>query len=547
MKKSSSRVINIDSQDLSNVTNSYNYPTLSPSTFFAILNGNFFKSGFIFVYCNRSDFKLCLVLCHLLAINPFHSVSVYCGSSQLRFNFFGSIVYLLVFSAYSFLVAFFALLSLAFSIFLVAFSSSPEFNSYLDFDACIYWTSSFYRSSLRGGSIGHIKGVLSVLDKNLKVSLFSTRNFFSELSDSSNHNEFIPYSYPPFVFPDIDIYALAVSFHQSVSFFFRLTSFSSVRSNSFFIYTRLSRGGFAAAIASFILRVPLIVEYNGSEVSISNLYSENFHFFAFISRLSEHLLLKRASRVVTVSEVLANELAVRYPNKSIRWYPNCADKRLLSFDSVYSPNVLSFSYVSTFGRWHGAELIPLAVNHILENSHAFPLDNIPDFIFQIVGGGISYGKFCDSISSLNLQKYFLLHGFLPHDQALRIISESQFSLLPTSRPKDDSLFIGSPTKLFEYMSLASIPIASNVGQQSSIVFPALSFPLLSSTSVHPQFPSHSPDYIGLTFEADCFQALGEAIYFALSNYSSISSLHQNCRNKVLSSYTWETNVRKLLT
>ena len=524
---------------------SSHYSSLSPSNCISIVKLNIFKKGSIHFVCNDDEIKLCSLLCHLLAINPFQSVSIQNLSPPVtKFNIFYSSAFLLIFFIYTILYILLGFALLFIGSLLGSYIRPQKFNSLATYRHCIYFTSSLIRPSLRGGAIGHIKGVLSVINSHMPVSLFSTRDFFSELPISNFPRKFVQYFYPEFIIPDIDIYALAVSFHQILAFCRNFSCFSLFASKQVFIYTRFSRGSFAAALISSFFRLPLVVEYNGSEVSISKLYSTYNYPFSFLSLYAENFVLNSASRVVTVSEVLANELSCRYPDKTIKWYPNCADLKLTAVTPNRPRDYISFSYASTFGRWHGADIIPISLDYMIKHPLLYPSQNLPKFKFHIVGNGITYANFIDLITRLSLDDFFELHGSLPHEETLRIISDSHFSLLPTSRPIDDSPFIGSPTKLFEYMALGSIPIASNLDQQFSVIYPSLSFSdpslfLNSSSTI-------CDDLMGLVFEADSYRAFADALYFACSNYKSISHVHANCRSRVVASFTWDANVSNLL-
>jgi glycosyltransferase involved in cell wall biosynthesis len=187
-------------------------------------------------------------------------------------------------------------------------------------------------------------------------------------------------------------------------------------------------------------------------------------------------------------------------------------------------------------------LIPEAVSFLLNNPIDFPLNQLPQFKFDIVGEGLQYPVFLESINIHSLSPYFQLHGFLSHAAALECISGSQFSLLPTLAPTDGSDFIGSPTKLFEYMALGSIPIASNVGQQSRI----LNQSVQPSSFISSSFSTPPLDCCGIIFQHDSVCSLARAIYYAIANYQSLDFMRHNCRARVENLYTWQRHVRHLL-
>jgi len=518
-------------------------PHVTPSALFLLVSKYILSSSCIHVHVDNYNLPAARIVCSVLSLNPFLQIT--CFDSNLRSSRYFALLsgfFLTLVSAYSLLYLCLALISIALLLLLSIIVRPPLYSSQHDYCNCIYITSANIDPSLRGGSIGHIKGVLYELTCSLGVLLFSTRNFLAEI-EACLPASYLKYTYPTFLLPDFDLYALSASFHQTLSFFAAFTPFRKSLPVNSFIYTRLSRGSFAAALIAFLLRIPLVVEYNGSEVRMSRLYSGLSYPLSFLSILAEYITLRLASRIVTISQPLALDLKYRFPHYCIKWYPNSVSSTLLLNPlTPPSPGNVSFSYVSTFGRWHGAELIPEAVRFLLTNPIEFPINGLPNFQFNIIGEGLQYPIFLESIYKYGLAPYFHLHGFQSHDSALDSISRSQFSLLPTLAPVDGSNFIGSPTKLFEYMALGSIPIASNVGQQSYILSDSIQ---PSSFMTLPySLPSH--DCCGIIFSQGSIISFARAIHYALANYDSLDFMRHNCRARVAKLYTWQTHVDHLL-
>ena len=77
-----------------------------------------------------------------------------------------------------------------------------------------------------------------------------------------------------------------------------------------------------------------------------------------------------------------------------------------------------------------------------------------------------------------LKKYIkqgkvIFTGKIPQDQAPDYLSACDAFLCPTQPNADGTRFFGSPTKLFEYMSMAKIIIASDLEQLSEVISPAI--------------------------------------------------------------------------
>ena len=95
-----------------------------------------------------------------------------------------------------------------------------------------------------------------------------------------------------------------------------------------FVYQRLSTHSHVGARLSRALSVPLVVEYNGSEVWVARHWGRSLRYERLALR-AEEVLLSHAHVVVTVSDVLRNELLERGVDKQrIVVYPNCVDAEL---------------------------------------------------------------------------------------------------------------------------------------------------------------------------------------------------------------------------
>src|SRR5262249_894340 len=92
-----------------------------------------------------------------------------------------------------------------------------------------------------------------------------------------------------------------------------------------FIYQRMSVANYAGVVLSREKQIPLVLEYNGSEAWVSANWGVRFRYHDLAVR-AEEINLKHAHAVVTVSDVLRDELVGRgvAPSRVVV-YPNCID------------------------------------------------------------------------------------------------------------------------------------------------------------------------------------------------------------------------------
>src|SRR5207248_6998906 len=113
------------------------------------------------------------------------------------------------------------------------------------------------------------------------------------------------------------------------------------------------------------LGVPLVVEYNGSEIWMSRHWGRPLKYEALSERI-ERLNLSAADLVVVVSQAMKDEIVARGVDSSrVLVNPNGVDP------GRYSPGVdgtavrtqyglrdaVVIGFIGTFGPWHGAEAL----------------------------------------------------------------------------------------------------------------------------------------------------------------------------------------------
>ncbi len=311
-----------------------------------------------------------------------------------------------------------------------------------------------------------------------------------------------------------------------------------------FIYERLCLGNWVAARVSRDLRIPYVVEYNGSEISIQRSFAqESPYVYADILLKAEALAFRQATVVSVVSDAIKDDLVARgVDREKIVVNPNGADlssyapaapaekaaiRRELDFEDRH--RVIGFT--ATFGGWHGVDVLAAALPRICAAS--------PDIRVLLIGDG-AYKRLVDeAIEQNRLGDRVRAVGRVPQSEGARLLKACDVYLAPHSAHMVDSRFFGSPTKIFEYMAMAGGIVASDLEQIGEVLSPALRVddlrrPGIAVTAERAVLctPGSVDEFvdavIALAAQPDLCQALG-----------------RNARQAVADHYSWRRHVERL--
>lgn len=185
----------------------------------------------------------------------------------------------------------------------------------------------------------------------------------------------------------------------------------------------------------------------------------------------ENCLLENADHIVVVSEVLKEEIIRRkqIPSEKILVLPNGVDPEQFRFD-VSSGNIVRNKYkiphghvvigfAGTFGNWHGIPELTKAFKSIAQSEYGVS--------FFIIGKGALQPQMQRELSPYH-QVHFT--GLVSYSDMPSYFSACDILVISNSwNPKDGGCFFGSPTKLFEYMSMGRAIVASDLGQIKEIL------------------------------------------------------------------------------
>ena len=233
-----------------------------------------------------------------------------------------------------------------------------------------------------------------------------------------------------------------------------------------FVYQRHCPFLVAGADIAESLRLPLVLEWNGSEAWIRrNWGADEGGARARLTRPLDRLLLamernavSRATLVSAVSNAAA-EMAFRAGAEASRTVviPNAVDvdeldAELEDFSSGRDGAGALLGWAGSFGPWHGAEVAVQALSRLP-----------PDTRLRMIGDGNKRAACLEAAETLGVVDRVEMTGALPRGEALRRLAECDVLLSPHT-PLRDQPFFGSPTKIFEYMALGKPIVVSRLGQ-----------------------------------------------------------------------------------
>ena len=202
------------------------------------------------------------------------------------------------------------------------------------------------------------------------------------------------------------------------------------------------------------------------------------------------------------------------------------------------PESLVLTFIGTFGPWHGVPILAQAITDLIDQPTFIENNHI---CFLLVGNGSEMFKVQSILNHPRYRRHVIFTDTIPQEKAPDYLAISDICLSPQVSNPDGSRFFGSPTKLFEYMSMEKPIIASDLEQIGQVLKNSLSAVHLP---VNP--PLANASELGVLCEPGNVDHLVNAIKFICENISWRRLLGINARKEVLKKYTWDINVQLFL-
>jgi len=332
---------------------------------------------------------------------------------------------------------------------------------------CLYLKPALSFGPRVGGSVAHVAGVVdALLRSGIGVRLLSAQE--QPLVGASAGQVVVPADF-------MISFPFEVNQHRYQPAFLRRAWQEARRSRPDFIYQRYALNDLSGVLLRRRLRVPLVLEFNGSEVWVQRHWGQRLRFERLASAI-ERTNLEQADLVVVVSEALVDQaVELGASRERVVFYPNCIDPAV--FDPArfgpeergrvrerlgVPPEADLLTFVGTFGQWHGTDVLAAAVRRLIDEDRPWLERHRVHVLF--VGDGALAPKVRSTLGSSQGAPFVTLAGLRPQGEAPAILAASDILLSPHVPNPDGTPFFGSPTKLFEYMAMAKLIVASDLDQ-----------------------------------------------------------------------------------
>lgn len=317
-----------------------------------------------------------------------------------------------------------------------------------------------------GGSVGHLAGVIHGLrNEGLKVHVAST-DWLPGVPEDEGFNLVVPSYSSVGNAPELP----RLEYNRQL---LEWTAANWRRINPDFLYHRYSLYSYIGPAIRARYGVPYVCEYNGSFVWMNRNWGKPLHLAKLAARI-ELLNLKAADLVVVVSRAMADEVIERgIPEEKVLVNPNGVNPEQYHPDVPGNEvrrrygleNKLVVGFIGTFGPWHGAEgLVEAAARIRALHPNAFQ-----DLHFLLIGDGPQMALVRGRVDEHGLHGHVTLPGRVPQEHGPSHLAACDILASPHVPNLDGTPFIGSPTKLFEYMAMGRAIVASELDQIGEVL------------------------------------------------------------------------------
>ena len=283
------------------------------------------------------------------------------------------------------------------------------------------------------------------------------------------------------------------------------------------IYERLSLYSFSGDALAMRHKIPRVLEINAF---LSTEQRDRLHF-PWLARWADYYIVRRARRVIVVSEPLREVVAsLGIPRSHIHKMPMSADVRHFTPEKSAERIQKRFGlegkyvvgYVGALTGWHGINLL-YDVARLLERR----MDN---FVFFLVGGDEKKLRLHrQKARQLGLESRFILVGSVPYEEVPEYVRAMDVTIVP------DTTYWSSPTKLFEYQA-SGVP---TVAPRYAAILEAM-----------------EEGKEGLFFDARDAEQLAGRLWELAQNPRRRQLMGQNARQRVVKSHSIDQQVARLV-
>jgi glycosyltransferase involved in cell wall biosynthesis len=414
-------------------------------------------------------------------------------------------------------------------------------------------TDSDAKDLIAGGSVAHTIGVINGFANQGYTVVCASSALVSIMPQLPIHN-FLLLTMPSWV---QFLGNKGCAFLSTIFFAFQVAPFFRTYDIEF-IYQRYTLLNCTGIILSWWYGKNLILEFNSSKVWTEMHWSPNKKIkMRFFVLLCEKINIAYAHKIIAVSDAIKNLLIkVGVTESRIIVNPNGVDtelfdpcklqkdRRKIRTDLGLSGKYV-FGFIGTFSYWHDVEQIVDVIPRVYvlcPKSHFLLIGNGP--LFDYVQKKIEENRLIHSAVTLT--------GMVPQHSAPKYLAACDAFLSLTKPNPDGTPFFGSPTKLFEYMSLGKPIIASDLDQIAQVIQPAFTLHdiLMEEKLKNTTKAFHIkkiPAAAGILIPPGNTTALAQAACWIFrKNYAFQKRLGTHARARASAYYTWNHHVEKII-
>jgi glycosyltransferase involved in cell wall biosynthesis len=295
-----------------------------------------------------------------------------------------------------------------------------------------------------------------------------------------------------------------------------------------FVYQRHALGGYAGLQLARRWGVPLVLEYNGSEVWSAQHWSAPRQTLLDLAARLERRILREASLVVVVSTVLQDELLAAgiSPNR-VLVNPNGVDVAALeAFRAdppaewrrrLGLPGRPTVGFIGTFAPWHGVTDLPRVAVEVATE--------MPDARWLLIGDGALHDEVGRDLEARGVAGAVQMTGIVDHQRAMGLLAACDVCVSPHVPNPDGTRFFGSPIKLFEFMGLRKPIVAADLEQIGEVI---------------------ENNRTGLLVPPRDTAAMAASIVRLLRDPAGADRLAEAALEEVQAHYTWDAHAAKIV-
>lgn len=398
-----------------------------------------------------------------------------------------------------------------------------EIESSRDFGIPLYLRCDLSYGYIAGGSIGHIAGVLNSLeDCTGGIPFFISTDIIPTVNEKIKQNiirKDIPYGNVR----DIS----SIAFNMTI---YRYLEDILADKKIIFLYQRSALNAYAGMQYALKHGIPFVLEYNGSEVWISNKWGGRKLRAKELSEKIERLTFEKATLIICVSAPLKEQLLeMGIEEDKIIVNPNGVNPEMYSpfVDGAevrrkmgVTDTTVVIGFIGTFGAWHGTDVLAEAFAYLVREVNL----ETPIHLL-LIGDGLKMPDVKKVIQANRLESVCTLAGVVPQNQGPIYLAACDILVSPQIRNADGTPFFGSPTKLFEYMAMGKAIVTSDMDQMAEIF-------------------EHGKT--ALLCEPGNALSLAQAIKTLVQDQELRMRLGEAARMEVCSKYTWQLHTEKIV-